>query len=69
MKAIGYDYVWTTNGRIYVRKDSGSPSIKIIKNKDLNELKLVMGNDTYADFTFAFCTVKYSNSMLIPVTN
>lgn len=38
-KALGYEYCWTSNGRVYLRKAEGSPRVEIKNENDLASLK------------------------------
>lgn len=36
-RAIGYKYIWTKNGRVFVRKNENEPVIRIVKPDDVPE--------------------------------
>lgn len=38
-KSLGYDFCWSANGRIFLRKAEGSPPIVIVSEKQLEDLK------------------------------
>ena len=38
-KDLKYKFIWTFYGRTYLRKDSGSPVVAILKKSDLDILK------------------------------
>ena len=39
-KNLKYDYIWTFNGRVFMRKDSDSPALHIKNINDINKLQV-----------------------------
>ena len=37
-KQLNYKFIWTSTGRIFLRKDENSPSISILEMKDLDKI-------------------------------